>query len=135
MAHHSDYSDDSHGYGHGHGYGGGHGSDYDDLSDDQYKVMKFALGNNTSDDAGSQRFVGFVVVGIIITLLFVLMNVPSFDRIMARRIGDYNRRLATKAFVFLFLVIIFLWCVSLFQEDQQNQQSGGNGNGHDDCYD
>ena len=134
MAQHSDYSSDERGYGYGHGYGHDHGDDHDDnLSDDQHKVMQFALGDNTGSDESSQRFLGFVVVAILITLLFVLLNVPSFDRVMAFRIGDYNKRLATKAFIFLFIVIIFLWCVSLFQQDQASQQVQSD-NDHDDCF-
>lgn len=129
----SDYSDAGQGYGHGKGYGHGGNSDYDDLSDDQHKVMKFALGNNTSnDDAQSQQFLGFVVVGIIITLLFVLLSLPSFDRIMSQRMGDYNKRLATKAFIFLFLVVIFLWCVSMWSQDSNGNDGGDD---DDDCYD
>ena len=129
MAYHSDNSDSSKGYGHGKGYDYGHGSDYDDLSDDQYKVMKFALGNHTSDD-GTRYFIGLVVIAIAITLLFVLMNIPSFDRVMARWVPDYNRRLATKAFVFLFLVIIILYISSVWTHDEQN-----NGGNDDDCND
>jgi hypothetical protein len=133
MSHGSDYSEDGQGYGHGKGYGHGGRSDFEDLSDDQHKVMKFALGNNTSDDdTQSQMFLGLVVVGIIITLLFVLMSLPSFDRVMSKRMSDYNKRLATKAFIFLFLVVIFLWCVSMWAHDNN---SNGDYDDYDDCYD
>lgn len=135
MSHSSDSSEGGHGYGHGNGYEHGGHSEYDDLSDDQHKVMKFALGNNTSDDeTSSETFLCIVVIGIIITLLFVLMSLPSFDRVMSKRMSDYNKRLATKAFIFLFLVVIFLWCVYMWNKDDTNDDSYDSYD-YDDCYD
>lgn len=127
MANHGDYSSES-SQGRKHG-GYGSYSDCDDLSDDQSKVLNFALGSNKSGISSNRAFAGLLVVAIIFTLLFVLMNLPSFDRVMAQRIPNYNRRLAVKAFVFLFLVVVITLMAHQFWEGNSSSSR------RDDCDD
>ena len=90
-----------------------------DLTDDQETIMKFAIGRKTCSDDDSSRFIGFIILTIIITFLFVLLNTSAFDSICSTQMSNYNYRLACKAFIFFFLVLIVIWAASKFQEEQE----------------
>ena len=134
MANHSDYNSDG-GYSHGAESYGSHGSksyksysDCDDLSEDHRKVLRFSLGHNKSGSDNSRLFAGILAIAIIFTLFFVLMNLPSFDYVMAQRVPGYSKRLAVKAFLFLFLVVIISLMVHFFYQNDSHHY-------RDDCDD
>lgn len=110
MSNSSDYSDCESDYDHGHSHGS-------DLTEDQEDVLKFALGKKTCSDDESNRFIWFLLLAIIFTLIFILLCCSPFESMFKSRVGNYNNRLWIKALVFLFIVFVILWIADQWRQD------------------
>lgn len=102
----SDYSDCESEYSHG-----------GDLTGDQENVLHFAIGDKTCSDDESNKFIGYLLIAIIITLMFVLLSYRSFDSMFESRVNNSNHRLGIKALFFVFIVFVILWIAGQWQED------------------
>jgi len=88
------------------------------LNQEQYFYLKVVLGDKKCTNRYVDKYINYVVLALIATILFIILNIPCIDKILAQIVPDCLSRLIFKAIIFFLIIYLIDRIISNWRAEQ-----------------